>query len=135
MLNEIEIELNNMLLKAKKYNEVPVAALIVKDGEIISKAYNKRITTKNPLYHAEVQCVIKASKKLKDWRLNDCDMYVTLEPCHMCREIINESRIKNVYFFVQNNKNINFKTNFELIDNNFSQTYKHFLSNFFKNIR
>lgn len=135
MQKNIEKELNKLLLKARNKGEVPVAAIIVHNNQIISKAYNKRIKTNNPLYHAEIQCIIKASRKLKDWRLEDCDLYVTLEPCHMCKEIIRESRIRNVYYFSTNDKIINFKTNFSLINNTFSNTYKQILSNFFKNLR
>lgn len=130
-----EQELNKLLLKAAKIGEVPVAALLVMNGKIVSKAYNKRISTNNPLLHAEVQCIIKASKKLKDWRLDECDLYVSLEPCHMCKEIIKECRIRNVYFYTKNTKSINFKTSFNYIDNSFSESYKHFLSNFFKYLR
>lgn len=130
-----EQELNKLILKATKRGEVPVAALIVKDDVIISKAYNRRILTGNPLSHAEIQCIIKASKKLKDWRLHGCDLYVSLEPCHMCKEIIKECRIKNVFYFSKNDKLINFKTKFNLIDNDFSKSYKHLLSDFFKKLR
>ena len=135
MQEMIERELNRLLLKAKNKNEVPVAALIVKKGKIISRAYNKRFNTNNPLNHAEIQCVLKASKKLRNWRLDDCDMYVTLKPCHMCSEIIKECRIKNIYYFASNDKIINSKTNFIYINNLFSNNYKQLLSNFFKNLR
>lgn len=135
MREKIEYELNKLLIKASKKNEVPVAAILVNNNKILSKAYNRRTLTKNPLDHAEIQCIIKASKILKDWRLEDCDLYVTLEPCHMCMEIINECRIKNVYFYVTNNKIINFKTKYINIENSFSNSYKHLLSTFFKNLR
>ena len=75
--------------KAIHEDEVPVAALIVHNGKIISISHNKRIKLCDPLAHAEVLCIQKAAKKLKSWNLNDCELYVTLEPCSMCKEIIN----------------------------------------------
>lgn len=131
----IEKELNKLLNKALKKSEVPVAALIVKDNKIISKAYNKRNSTKNPLKHAEILAILGAVKKIKDWRLDECEMYVTLEPCHMCREIIKESRIKKVYYYTEKNKKINYKTDFSLINNSFSISCKKLLSSFFKELR
>ncbi len=128
-------ELNKLVLKASSKSEVPVAALIVKDGKIVSKAYNNRLETNNPLNHAEVNCILKAAKKLRNWRLDECDMYVTLEPCHMCREIIKECRIRNVYYYSTNNKVINHKTNFIFINNSYSMEYKEKLSTFIKNLR
>ena len=94
-------ELNRLLDKAIKKNEVPVAALIVKDGKIIAKAYNK---SKSVLDHAEIICIRKASKRLNNWRLNDCELYITLEPCDMCREVIKKSRIGKVYYILSQNE-------------------------------
>lgn len=100
-MNEIYFkELLKLVKKSLKKNEVPVSALIVKDDKIISKAYNQRNKYKNVLNHAEIIAITKASKKLKDWRLNNCDLYVTLKPCSMCTEIIKQSRIKNVYYLL-----------------------------------
>ena len=84
--------------KAYEIDETPVGAVIVKDGKIISRAYNKRETKKNCLCHAEIMAINKACKKLGGWRLFDCDMYVTLEPCPMCAGAIISARIKNLYF-------------------------------------
>lgn len=84
--------------KALKKGEVPIGAVIVKDGEVISKAHNLRETKKNALYHAEVLAIERACKKLSSWRLSGCDIYVTLEPCHMCMGAIIQSKIENVYF-------------------------------------
>ena len=89
------------LKEAKKaYNkkEVPVGAVIVKDNKVISKAHNLIETKQNATFHAEILAIKKATKKLKNWRLIDCDMYVTLEPCDMCKNAIYHSRIKNVYY-------------------------------------
>ena len=98
-MNEpIEKTLLKLLNKANKKNEIAVAALIVKNDKIISKAYNKRNKKNDITAHAEVIAIKKASKKLKDWRLNGCDMYVTLKPCSMCEAIIKESRIDNCFY-------------------------------------
>lgn len=83
--------------KAFDKEEVPVGAIIVKDGKIIAKAHNLKETKKNATAHAEILAIEKASKKLNSWRLIDCDMYVTLEPCTMCMGAIISARIKNLY--------------------------------------
>ena len=88
----------DMAKKAFKKNEVPVGAVIVKDNKIISKAYNKREKKQNALYHAEVLAINKACKKLKSFRLENCTMYVTLEPCAMCSGAIINARLKKVVF-------------------------------------
>ena len=75
--------------KATKHQDVPVSALIVKNNKIIAKAFNTKEKTNNVCNHAEVLVISKASRKLKDWRLNDCDLYVTLKPCSICENIIN----------------------------------------------
>lgn len=85
--------------KAKKSGEdIPIGAIIVKNGEIISKAVNQREKRQNTIYHAEMLAIKRACKKLKNWRLNDCEMYVTLEPCPMCASAILQARISKVYF-------------------------------------
>lgn len=83
--------------KAYKKGEVPVGAVIVKDGVIISKAHNLREAKKMSTAHAEILAINKACKKLNSWRLINCDMYVTLEPCTMCMGAIISSRINNLY--------------------------------------
>ncbi len=84
----------------KSYNlgETPIGAVVVKDGEIIASAHNFRETGKNVLYHAELLAIDAACKKLGGWRLHNCDLYVTLEPCIMCSGAISQARIKNLYF-------------------------------------
>lgn len=84
--------------KAASIGETPIGAVIVHDGAVIARGYNKRETKKNALLHAEVIAIDKACKKLGGWRLPNCDMYVTLEPCPMCAGAIINSRINNVYF-------------------------------------
>ena len=90
--------------KAKKLNEVPIGCVIVKDNKIIGRGYNRRMKDKNTLSHAELNAIKKASKKLKDWRLDDCEVYVTTEPCQMCSGAIVQARIKKVYIGCMNPK-------------------------------
>ena len=89
---------------AAKHKETPVGAVIVKDGRIIAGGRNRREYGKNALYHAEISAINAACKKLGGWRLCDCDMYVTLEPCPMCAGAIINARIKNVYYGAPDNK-------------------------------
>ena len=92
-------------LKAYLKDEIPVGAVIVKNNKVIAKAYNKREKTQIATYHAEVIAIQRACKKLKSWRLDDCDIYVTLEPCPMCAGAIMNARIKNVYYAVADTDN------------------------------
>ena len=119
--------------KASKNKEVPVSAIIVRNGKVISKAYNKREKTNNPLMHAEVIAIINAAKKLKTWKLDDCEMYVSLKPCNMCAQVIEESRIKKVYYILENPKVINSKTQYFKIEEN--KDLKTILSGFFESKR
>ncbi len=84
--------------KAFEKNEVPVGCVIVKDNIVIAKAYNKREYSQNSLYHAEMIAINKACKKLNSWRLDGCDIYITLEPCPMCSGAIIQSKIDNIYY-------------------------------------
>ncbi len=90
--------------KSEKEGEIPVGAVIVKDGEIIARGRNRRETKKNALCHAELEAINNACKTLGGWRLFECDLYVTLEPCPMCAGAIINSRIKTVYFGAYDNK-------------------------------
>ena len=106
-MNEKEKFMNIAIKEAKKaYNklEVPVGAIIVKDGIIVSRAYNLKETKTDTTKHAEIIAIQKASKKLNSWRLLDCEMYVTLEPCSMCAGAIINSRIKKLYFGARDEK-------------------------------
>lgn len=123
-------KLNKLMDKAIKKDEVPVAALIVYKNKIIASAYNKTKKKNNILNHAEILVIKKASKKLNNWRLSDCSLYVTLEPCDMCKEIIKKSRIKEVIYYSKQNK---YKTENEpnyLFNHN--KFFSSKLSNFFK---
>ena len=90
--------------KAYKKFEVPVGAVIVKDGKIIARAHNLKESKIDVTQHAEINVIKKASKKLGEWRLNDCDMYVTLEPCSMCAGALVWSRIDKLYIGTMNPK-------------------------------
>ena len=84
--------------KAELIDEVPIGCVIVKDDKIIARGHNQRETNQSPIGHAEIIAINKASKKLKSWRLEGCDIYVTLEPCIMCSGAIIQSRISKVYY-------------------------------------
>ncbi len=84
--------------KANKKDEVPIGAVIVKDNKVIAKGYNKREKSKNAINHAEIVAIKRACRKLKDWRLENCEMYVTLKPCPMCAGAISNARIKRIYY-------------------------------------
>ena len=84
--------------KAYEKSEVPIGCVIVHDGKIIARGYNRRNTDKSTLAHAEITAIRKAAKKLGDWRLEDCTLYVTLEPCPMCAGAAINARLDNVYF-------------------------------------
>ena len=83
--------------KAYEIDDVPVGCVIVHEGKVIASGYNRRENDKNALKHAEITAINRACRKLGGWRLIECDMYVTLEPCTMCGGAIMNSRIKNVY--------------------------------------
>lgn len=126
--------------RAFKLGEIPVSAVIIdKNGNIISSGFNKRQREYNVLGHAEINCIIKAEKKIRDWRLNDYVMIVSLEPCDMCSVIIKESRLDKIYYFLErNDKN---KHDFgickSLIKNYDSEKklFKDLLTSFFDNKR
>ena len=81
---------------------MPVGAVIVKNDEVIAKAYNKKEKRNCALEHAEMIAIRKASKKLNNWRLEDCDIYITLAPCPMCASALKQARIKNIYCGLSN---------------------------------
>lgn len=105
----------NQAKKALKQDEVPVGAIIVKNSKVIATAFNKREKSKDATNHAEIIAIKKACKKVKDFRLIDAEMYVTLEPCLMCLGAILNARINKVYFGAKNNKE-NVLTSEEIIN-------------------
>ena len=107
MLTEDEKYMKEAIKLAKKASaagEVPIGCVIVKDGKIIGRGYNRRNTDRSTLSHAEMNAIKKASSYLHDWRLEDCTMYVTLEPCQMCAGAIVQSRIRKVFIGAMNPK-------------------------------
>ena len=127
-------------LKAYKKKEIPVGAIIVKNNKIISKAHNDRQKRFNILGHAQIKSILKAEKKLKDWRLDDCEMYVTLNPCKMCKMLISESRLKKVIYLSENDKNNkNQEKSNNIIQTNvcilLKMQYEKLLKTFFKEMR
>ena len=124
-------------IKAQRTGEIPVGAVIVKNYKILSKSHNDRQKKHNVLGHAEINAVLKAENKMKDWRLNNCDMYVTMYPCSMCETIIKESRIDNVYYLVENQNNKSNNKNFIRYnaDQNVMNNYEKMLKKFFDNLR
>ncbi len=107
MMREDEKYMKEAIRQAKKayaIGEVPIGSVIVYEGKIIGRGYNRRTIDKNTLAHAELMAIRKASKKMNDWRLEDCTMYVTLEPCQMCSGAIVQSRMKKVVIGCMNPK-------------------------------
>ena len=103
-MNILEIVLKEAK-KAYKKGEIPVGCVIVRDNEIISEAHNTKQKSHSCINHAEIIAITKAEKRIKDWRLNDCELYVSLEPCNMCKEVIRQARIKKVYYLEKSNFN------------------------------
>jgi tRNA(adenine34) deaminase len=106
-MNDIDYmsEALKMAKKALKCGDIPVGAVIVKDEKIIAKAYNQKEKTKDVTNHAEIIAIRKACKKIRDWRLDNCKLYVTLEPCQMCMNAILQSRIKTIIYATNNLNN------------------------------
>lgn len=130
--------LMNLVKKAQNKDEVPVGAIIVRNDKVIAKAYNKKNKSKNIFDHAEIIAIKKASKKKKDWRLNDCDLYVTLKPCNMCSAAINQSQFRNVYYLLDKdvNKKEYYKTKYIKTNNSMqSDSYSAILKGFFEKKR
>ena len=133
--------------KAYDKLEVPVGAIIVKDGKIIARAHNLKETKFDTTNHAEIIAIQKASKKLKSWRLLDCEMYVTLEPCSMCAGAIINSRIKKVYIGANDERtgavgsvlnlfeDYKFNHNVEFEKGILKEDCENILKDFFKNLR
>lgn len=102
--------------KALKKDEVPIGCVIVKDGAVVARAHNLRENKKKATAHAEILAIEKACKKLGDWRLDGCELYVTLEPCIMCAGAILNARIKKVYFGAREPKGGAVESRFQLLD-------------------
>lgn len=142
MNNFMEVAFNEAK-KAIKHGDVPVGCVIVKNNKIIAKAHNKKEVKKNALYHSEILAINKATKKVKNFRLENCDMYVTLEPCLMCVGAILSARINKVYVGTLDprfgagemlkNNNFNHKCEMQKLDN--CECCGEIISQFFKDLR
>lgn len=131
---------------AYKEDEVPIGAVIIKEDKVIAKAHNNKVKKNDATAHSEIECIKIASQKLNNWHLDDCELYVTLEPCIMCAGAIINSRIKKIYFAsrdpkggafgsnlnIKDIKNINHYPDFEYIED---KEYINLLKDFFKGKR
>lgn len=146
MNNEFMIRAIELARISALEGEVPVGAVVVKDNEIVGEGRNRREFGKNALYHAELEAIDNACKKLGGWRLWQCDLYVTLEPCPMCAGAIINARIKNVYYGARDLKAGSFGSivNFndipynhkpEIIDGIMAEECSAMLTDFFKKLR
>lgn len=146
MTNEFMQKAIQLAMISESEGEVPVGAVVVKNGEIIGTGRNRREYGKNALYHAELEAIDNACKALGGWRLWQCDLYVTLEPCPMCAGAIINSRIKRVYFGAYDNKAGSFGSvaNFNMLPYNhkpelyggiMEQECSQMLTDFFKKLR
>lgn len=120
-------------LKALKDDEVPVGAVIVKDGKVIAKAYNMKESKQCGVYHAEILAIMRACKKLSNWRLENCDIYITLAPCPMCASAIKQSRISNVYFGLSNSDSSAMNITKKILENNDINSSVNLYSDLFSN--
>ncbi len=136
----------NEAKKAFDKYEIPVGCVIVKNDLVIAKAHNLREIKNLVMAHAEMLAITKANKKLNSWRLDDCDMYVTLEPCPMCLGAIIQARIKNLYFgaydkkggacgSVVNLSSYSFNHKVNVIGGIYEEECSKLLSDFFKTLR
>ena len=116
--------------KAFLIDEVPVGAVIVKDKKVIGYGYNKKEKHNSVLEHAELIAIKMAEKNIDNWRLNDCDIYVSLDPCPMCASAIKQARIKNVYSALTNSDN----NNYEIISQIFKKDKTNPSVNFITNL-
>lgn len=127
--------------KAYKMGDVPVGAIIVKNNKIIAKDYNRKEKNHNATAHAEMLVINKACKKLKTWHLEDCTLYITLEPCLMCTGAIIQSRIGKIFYAAENpnygelNNNIKYNNNIKIEEGICKNESKELLKSFFKDIR
>lgn len=131
----IEEMLKKLNLMAIKHGDVPVSCIIVKNDRIISSSYNKKKKNNDPFAHAEILAIRKACKRLKSNNLSDCKLYVSLMPCNMCKEVINEARIKEVYYILDSEKVVNNTTKFVKFSTSYQQYFKNELKNFFSDKR
>ncbi len=119
--DDINFFMNEAINQAKiafENNEVPIGAVVVHKNEIIGRGRNMRMEMKNPLYHAEIIAINEASKTINDWRLEDCHIFVTVEPCQMCAGAILQARMKSLTFGCENKKAGSVSSILNILDNN-----------------
>lgn len=117
-------EIKKLCDKSIKIDCVPVSAIVTFDGKIIGRGYNKKDKTNNPLDHAEIIAIRNATKKIKSWNLSRCKLLVSMEPCEMCKKVIFEARIKQIYYIVDN-KNEKMKSEKDNKTTNFIKVSEH----------
>lgn len=126
-MKNLDNEFMNLAIQEAKEGmiegEIPVGAVIVKDGQIISKAHNLKETLNDVTAHAEILAIREAARVIGDWRLNGCEMYVTLEPCSMCAGAIIQSRISKVYIGAFNNEMGACGSIINLLDNRYMNSF------------
>ena len=111
-------EVMKLAQKSLLKNEVPVGAVIVDaNDQIVAKGFNHKESKNNVLDHAEIIAIKKLAKKVKSWKLDTYTLYSSLEPCHLCQEVIKVSRIKKVIYFAKQTKKVNYKTKWEFVSN------------------
>ena len=139
-MNEKYIEkIYDLAKKSYDIDEIPVGAIVVRNGKVISEGINSRESMNSVIGHAEINAIEEACKIVGDWRLDDCEMYVTLLPCMMCSGAILECRIKKIYYLC-NRTNVRFESNKYMnsvkIDNSeYEEKYLNLLKLFFENKR
>lgn len=125
-----------LAIRSYEEDEVPVGAVVVKNNKIIGCGYNQKDRTKNPLKHAELIAIEEACKYIGDWRLNDCTLYTTFEPCMMCMGAIVESRISKVVYGAKKDEQMFYNLNdIEIVGGVLEEECLHLLQKFFKNKR
>lgn len=133
--------IDKLIMLARKSldtGDVPIGAIVVKDGNIIAEAYNTREKNQNVLGHAEINAILSASEYLNNWNLSGCKLFVTLKPCSMCKEIIKQSRIDEVYYLLDKpsfKKDFDGTTFQKFISSSREDEYKKILNDFFKKLR
>ena len=135
MKNKIVNKLKQLNKKAMLNGDIPVSCIIIKNDKIIASAYNQKYKNNDPFNHAEIVAIRRACKKLNVTNLSECEMYVTLYPCMMCQGAIIESRLKKVYYILEQNKIINNNIQYEHTFDNHAKYFQEEIKTFFKDKR
>lgn len=132
-------KLYKLAVKAAKNGDIPVSAIIIKNNKILSLGYNNRHKKGFVIGHAEVNAILRAEKKLNDFRLDNCILITTLKPCKMCAAIIEAARIKKVYYLLDQKSSESYpQVNFEQLlinESKMAQKYQQLFTSFFENMR